>query len=174
MNPKNTPPFKIEAAKCPKVLLIVLDGFGEGKDYPFNAIKNAKMPFYKELCLKFPKSRLLTSGEAVGLPDGVMGNSEVGHMNMGAGRIVYQELSRINRDIKNGEFFLNLVLLKNIAVNTALRHVKMTFPAKHLAFYPGRHDRHADKLRMRVLQTCAGTRPAVFKNQNVPNPFILS
>ena len=68
-----------------RAILIVLDGFGIGKDSPFNAIKNAKMPFYRELVTKYPHSQLVTHGHAVGLPDGVMGNSEVGHMTMGAG-----------------------------------------------------------------------------------------
>lgn len=101
-------------SKTPKTLLIVLDGFGEGKDYPFNAIKNAKMPFYREISKKFPRAQLLTCGEAVGLPPGVMGNSEVGHMNMGAGRIVYQELTRINRDIRNGDFARNAEILNAV------------------------------------------------------------
>ena len=71
-----------------RAVLIVLDGFGIGKDSPFNAIKNAQMPFYQKLIQSYPHSQLITHGEAVGLPDGVMGNSEVGHMTMGAGRVV--------------------------------------------------------------------------------------
>lgn len=93
-----------------RTLLIVLDGFGIGKDSPFNAIANAKMPFYKELLKKYPHSQLLTHGAAVGLPDGIMGNSEVGHMTMGAGRIIYQDLVRINRSIRDRSFFSNPVL----------------------------------------------------------------
>lgn len=88
-----------------KALLIVLDGFGIGKDSPFNAIANARKPFMKELLEKYPHSSLLTHGEAVGLPPGVMGNSEVGHMTMGAGRIIYQDLTRISKEIRNGSFF---------------------------------------------------------------------
>jgi 2,3-bisphosphoglycerate-independent phosphoglycerate mutase len=72
--------------KNAKAVLIILDGFGIGKDSPYNAIANSNMPFYKELITKYPHSQLLTHGEAVGLPNGVMGNSEVGHMTMGAGR----------------------------------------------------------------------------------------
>jgi 2,3-bisphosphoglycerate-independent phosphoglycerate mutase len=90
-----------------KCLLIVLDGFGDGKDSPFNAIQHAHMPFYREIRAKFPRAQLITSGAAVGLPDKTMGNSEVGHMNMGAGRIVYQELTRINKAIADGEFKRN-------------------------------------------------------------------
>ena len=67
-----------------------MDGFGIGKDSPFNAIKNAPMPFYRDLLEKYPHSQLVTHGHAVGLPDGVMGNSEVGHMNIGSGRVLMQ------------------------------------------------------------------------------------
>src|SRR5476649_785874 len=95
-------------------ILIVLDGFGIGKDSAFNAIKNARMPFYRELLNKYPHSQLVTHGHAVGLPDGVMGNSEVGHMTMGAGRIIYQDLTRISKSIEDGEFFKNPVLIKTI------------------------------------------------------------
>src|SRR5690348_9018482 len=97
----------LDPTQIPKVFLIVLDGFGIGKDSPFNAIQHAHMPFYKGLAKSFPHAKLVTSGEAVGLPPGVMGNSEVGHMNMGAGRIVYQELTRINKAIRDGEFKRN-------------------------------------------------------------------
>jgi 2,3-bisphosphoglycerate-independent phosphoglycerate mutase len=97
-----------------KAVLIVLDGFGIGKDSAFNAIKNAKMPFYKELLSKYPHSQLITHGEAVGLPIGVMGNSEVGHMTMGAGRIIYQDLTRISKEIREKTFFENPVLRKTI------------------------------------------------------------
>ncbi len=97
-----------------RAVLIVLDGFGIGKDSPFNAIKNANMPFYRELWDKYPHSQVLTHGEAVGLPDGVMGNSEVGHMTMGAGRIIYQDLTRISKSIRDKEFFKNPVLLETV------------------------------------------------------------
>jgi 2,3-bisphosphoglycerate-independent phosphoglycerate mutase len=97
-----------------KAVLIVLDGFGIGKDSQFNAIKNAKMPFYKNLEAKYPHSKLLTHGEAVGLPAGIMGNSEVGHMTMGAGRIIYQDLSRISKAIRDHEFEKNTVLRSTI------------------------------------------------------------
>jgi len=95
-----------------RAILIVLDGFGIGKDSPFNAIKNARMPFYQEIIKKYPHSELLTHGEAVGLPEGVMGNSEVGHMTMGAGRIIYQDLTRISKEIREKAFFKNLVTRK--------------------------------------------------------------
>lgn len=97
-----------------RAILIVLDGFGIGKDSPFNAIKNAQMPFYRDLVKKYPSSELITHGEAVGLPPGVMGNSEVGHMTMGAGRIVYQDLTRISKSIYDRDFFQNPVLKATI------------------------------------------------------------
>jgi 2,3-bisphosphoglycerate-independent phosphoglycerate mutase len=97
-----------------RAILIVLDGFGIGKDSPFNAIKNAQMPFYRELLTKYPHSQLVTHGHAVGLPDGVMGNSEVGHMTMGAGRIIYQDLTRISKSIQDGEFSTNKILVDTI------------------------------------------------------------
>lgn len=102
-----------------KAILIVLDGFGIGKDSPYNAIANAKMPFYKELIHKYPHSELITHGEAVGLPAGIMGNSEVGHMTMGAGRIIYQDLTRISKVIRDKEFSKNPVLRKTIQAGAA-------------------------------------------------------
>jgi len=100
--------------KSSKAMLIVLDGFGIGKDSPFNAIKNAKMPFFRNLLSKYPHSQILTHGEAVGLPAGVMGNSEVGHMTLGAGRIIYQDLTRISKSIADKDFFKNPALLKTL------------------------------------------------------------
>ena len=97
-----------------RAILIVLDGFGIGKESPFNAIQNAKMPFYKQLWEKYPHSQLLTHGAAVGLPDGVMGNSEVGHMTMGSGRIIYQDLTRISNSIRDRSFFQNPTLRATI------------------------------------------------------------
>lgn len=97
-----------------KAILIVLDGFGIGKDDPHNAIKNARMPFYRDLLNKYPHSQIITHGEAVGLPPGVMGNSEVGHMTMGAGRIIYQDLTRISKSIYDKEFFKNHTLRKTL------------------------------------------------------------
>ena len=74
-----------------KVILIIMDGWGLGKVKSSDAIQNAKTPFVSSLYNKYPHTTLITCGEAVGLPDGQMGNSEVGHLNLGAGRIVYQE-----------------------------------------------------------------------------------
>jgi 2,3-bisphosphoglycerate-independent phosphoglycerate mutase len=93
-----------------KLVLIVLDGWGHGPENDSNAIYKASTPFVDSL-YKYPNTELKTSGENVGLPDGQMGNSEVGHLNIGAGRIVYQDLVKINLAIKDGSFFTNPVLL---------------------------------------------------------------
>ncbi|MCH2228939.1 MAG: 2,3-bisphosphoglycerate-independent phosphoglycerate mutase [Crocinitomicaceae bacterium] len=92
--------------------LIILDGWGIGNKSESDAIYNANTPFMDHLLNKYPNATLLTSGEDVGLPEGQMGNSEVGHLNIGAGRIVYQELTRINKSIRDGEFFQNETLIK--------------------------------------------------------------
>jgi len=91
-----------------------MDGWGLGKVASADAIQNAKTPFVSSLYSKYPNSTLITCGEAVGLPDGQMGNSEVGHLNLGAGRIVYQELQRINVAVRDGSFATNEVLLNAI------------------------------------------------------------
>ena len=92
------------------VVLTVLDGWGIREDREGNAIALARTPTYHELLRRYPHTALAASGEAVGLPAGQMGNSEVGHMNMGAGRVVYQDLTRIDKLIRDGEFFQNDVL----------------------------------------------------------------
>lgn len=92
--------------------LIILDGWGIGDKSKSDAIFNAKTPIMDSILDKYPSSTLLTSGENVGLPDGQMGNSEVGHLNIGAGRIVYQELTRINKSIREGSFQQNKTLLE--------------------------------------------------------------
>ncbi|MBN8837367.1 MAG: 2,3-bisphosphoglycerate-independent phosphoglycerate mutase [Sphingobacteriia bacterium] len=97
-----------------KTILIIMDGWGLGKIKLADAIQNANVPFVNSLYSKYPNTTLVTCGEAVGLPDGQMGNSEVGHLNLGAGRIVYQELQRINVAIRNGEFAANKELLASI------------------------------------------------------------
>lgn len=91
-----------------------MDGWGLGKIKSSDAIQNANVPFVSSLYKKYPNTTLVTCGEAVGLPAGQMGNSEVGHLNIGAGRIVYQELERINVSIRTGFFGNNQELLKTI------------------------------------------------------------
>lgn len=93
-------------------LLLILDGFGINEIKKANAIAEAKKPHIDHLMSTYPTVKGYASGMAVGLPDGQMGNSEVGHLNMGAGRIVYQELTRITKAIADGDFFENEVLVK--------------------------------------------------------------
>lgn len=95
-------------------ILIIMDGWGLGAVPESDAIQHANVPFVSSLYSKYPNTTLTTCGELVGLPDGQMGNSEVGHLNLGAGRIVYQELQRINVGIKNGSFQQNPQLLRSI------------------------------------------------------------
>lgn len=93
-----------------KLALIILDGWGYGKSDKSNAVLAARTPFFDNLIQTYPNSKLEASGEAVGLPAGQMGNSEVGHMNIGAGRVVYQELGRIHKAVLDGELVTNPVL----------------------------------------------------------------
>src|SRR5690554_5983106 len=93
-----------------KVGLIILDGWGIGDKSQSDAIYNANTPVMDGLLKEYPNATLLTSGQNVGLPNGQMGNSEVGHLNIGAGRIVYQELQRINQAIENNSLKDNKVL----------------------------------------------------------------
>ncbi|MEP7256774.1 MAG: 2,3-bisphosphoglycerate-independent phosphoglycerate mutase [Flavitalea sp.] len=109
-----------------KAILVIMDGWGLGKVKSADAIQNAHTPFVSSLYSKYPNTTLITCGELVGLPDGQMGNSEVGHLNLGAGRIVYQELQRINVAIRDGSFFSNPELLK------AIRAAKINNTALHL------------------------------------------
>jgi 2,3-bisphosphoglycerate-independent phosphoglycerate mutase len=99
-----------------------MDGWGLGKVKSADAIQNANVPFVQSLYSKYPNTTLVTCGEAVGLPEGQMGNSEVGHLNLGAGRIVYQELQRINVAVRDGILAENPVLLDTIQY--ALQHNK--------------------------------------------------
>ncbi|MFH2047174.1 MAG: 2,3-bisphosphoglycerate-independent phosphoglycerate mutase [Pseudomonadota bacterium] len=91
-------------------MLIILDGWGIGKTNDGNAITLAKTPFLDSIKKEYPFTSLKCSGEAVGLPEGIMGNSEVGHLNIGAGRVVYQDLLRIDKAIKDKSFFKNQAL----------------------------------------------------------------
>ena len=109
-----------------KVILIIMDGWGLGTKSQSDAIKNAKTPFVDSLYDKYPHSTLVTCGRAVGLPDGQMGNSEVGHLNLGAGRVVYQELERINVAIENGEFE------NNASLQNSIRYAKENKKPLHL------------------------------------------
>lgn len=109
-----------------KAMLMIMDGWGLGNDLRADAIRAAHTPFVDGLYQQYPHSTLVTCGEAVGLPDGQMGNSEVGHLNLGAGRIVYQELQRINVAIRTGTFMQNAVL------NAAIAQAKTNERSLHL------------------------------------------
>ena len=96
------------------VVLVILDGWGIGRDEPGNAVLHARTPTMDRLWADYPHATLLTSGEDVGLPAGQMGNSEVGHTNIGAGFVVYQWLTRIDLAVANGEFAANPALNRAI------------------------------------------------------------
>ena len=112
-------------AKKP-VMLMILDGFGIAPKSDGNAVEAAKKPNFNGLVEKYPHTELQASGLAVGLPKGQMGNSEVGHLNIGAGRVIYQELTRITKEINEGGFF------KNEALNLAIENAKKNNSALHL------------------------------------------
>ena len=112
-------------SKRPTVLMI-LDGYGLNNNQKGNAVAEAKTPVVDKLMAEYPFVKGYASGLAVGLPDGQMGNSEVGHLNMGAGRIVYQELTKITKSIQDGDFFENKALL------AACENVKKNDSALHL------------------------------------------
>jgi 2,3-bisphosphoglycerate-independent phosphoglycerate mutase len=125
---------------------MIIDGWGYTTEEKGNAVMAANTPVLDSLVEKYPSCLLQVSGEGVGLPEGQMGNSEVGHLNIGAGRIVYQDLTRINKDIKEGSFFKNQVLLE------AMENVKKNNSAMHLMglfSYGGVHS-HMDHMRALV------------------------
>ncbi len=124
------------------LLLMILDGWGYSPRTEGNAIASASTPNLDRLFATCPSSLLQASGEAVGLPEGQMGNSEVGHLNIGAGRVVYQDLTRINQSIRTGEIFSNHVLidaLENVKNKTSSLHIMGLFS------YGGVHS-HIDHL----------------------------
>src|SRR5881275_2859915 len=96
------------------LILIILDGWGYRAETKANAIALARKPTYDELLRKYPNTLIHTSGPFVGLPDGQMGNSEVGHMNMGAGRVIYMDVTRIDLLISSGEFANNPAVVNAI------------------------------------------------------------
>lgn len=142
-----------------KVLLIILDGWGNGPDYPGNARKLAKTPTMDMLEHSFPYTELLASGEAVGLPKGEDGNTETGHLNIGAGRIVYQDLPRINMAIKSGNFEQNKALLEAVA------HVKKHNSRLHLLGLIGQGGVHSSNDHLYALMKFA-------KNQNLSQVYL--
>lgn len=125
------------------VMLMILDGFGLAPKSEGNAVSLAKKPNFDKLVEKYPTSQLQASGLQVGLPEGQMGNSEVGHLNIGSGRIVYQELTRITKAIADGDFF------KNDSLKLAMDNAKKTGSALHLVglLSDGGVHSHIDHLR---------------------------
>ena len=107
-------------------MLMILDGFGENNHKDGNAVKLANTPNIDKIMKKYPTTKIAASGLAVGLPEGQMGNSEVGHTNIGAGRIVYQELTRITKSIEDGDFFSNeefINAIENCKKNNSKLHI---------------------------------------------------
>ncbi len=121
---------------------MILDGYGIAEDPAVSAVDAADTPFLDDLFANHPRATLRASGEAVGLPDGQMGNSEVGHMNLGAGRVVYQDITRISKAIRDGAFFENETLV------AAAQHAKDNDGALHLmgCFSDGGVHSHLDHL----------------------------
>ena len=109
-----------------RVLLCILDGWGISDDTKYNAVYSAKTPNFDKFMSEMPSVKIHADGLSVGLPEGQMGNSEVGHLNIGAGRVVYQELTRINKAIDEGDFFKNEEFLN------AINHVKKNNSAMHI------------------------------------------
>lgn len=128
-----------------RTVLIILDGWGIGPDYPGNAIKLAHTPTIDMLTSTFPHTELVASGESVGLPRGEDGNTETGHLNLGAGRIVYQDLPRINMAIASGTFLQNKAFLK------AAEHVKKNNSNFHLLGLIGQGGVHSSNEHLYAL-----------------------
>ena len=140
-------------------ILIIMDGWGLGKIQSADAIQHAKTPFVSSLYSKYPHSTLVTCGEAVGLPNGQMGNSEVGHLNIGAGRVVYQELQRINVAIRDGSFAKNPVLLR------ALRIAKTENKKLHLIGLVSDGGVHSHINHLKTIIDCC-------KSESIANVFV--
>ena len=141
------------------IVLIILDGWGLAPAGPGNAISLAKIPNFSSYWNSFPHTRLSASGEAVGLPHGEKGNSETGHLNLGAGRIVYQDLPRINMAVADGSFFKIPAFLK------AVEHVKKNNSNFHLIGLIGQGGVHSSIEHLFALLRFA-------KEQNIKNCFL--
>lgn len=141
------------------ILILILDGWGIGPDYPGNAIKLANTPTMDQLWLSYPHTQLTASGQAVGLPEGVDGNSETGHMNIGAGSIIFQDLPRINAAIADGTFAHNQALLN------AMNHAKTNNSTLHLFGLVGGGFVHSNVEHLYALLRVA-------KANEVPNVMI--
>lgn len=134
------------------VVLVVLDGWGLGRDEPGNAVLAANSPVMDRLCRSYPSATLQTSGEAVGLPDGQMGNSEVGHLNLGAGFVVYQWITRIDHTIADGSFF------QNERLTAAVDHARARGSTLHLIGLVGDGGVHSHSRHLVALVRLASER----------------
>jgi 2,3-bisphosphoglycerate-independent phosphoglycerate mutase len=141
------------------VILVILDGFGINPRKDGNAVANASMRNFDGLLKAYPNSRLSMSGADVGLPDGQMGNSEVGHMILGAGRIVYQDLTLIHKDIDEGTFFKNPTLLD------AMKKTRERSGRLHLLGLLGDGGVHSHQRHMEALVEMA-------RRQSVPSVYL--
>lgn len=132
------------------LVLLILDGWGHASPSPYNAITNAKTPYWNYLINSFPCTLLSASGTAVGLPFGQMGNSEVGHLTIGAGRVLDQELTRLNKSIATTDFFSNQIFL------SALRKANNHQIALHIIglLSPGGVHSHENHIHA-LLELCA-------------------
>ncbi|MFZ2200098.1 MAG: 2,3-bisphosphoglycerate-independent phosphoglycerate mutase [Microgenomates group bacterium] len=128
-----------------RAVLVILDGWGIGPDYAGNAILRAKTPTMNMLSNTYPHTELIASGESVGLPKGEDGNTETGHLNIGAGRIVYQDLPRINMSISSGSFMQNKAFLK------AVDHVRTNNSSLHLLGLIGQGGVHSSNEHLYAL-----------------------
>jgi 2,3-bisphosphoglycerate-independent phosphoglycerate mutase len=142
-----------------RVVLIILDGWGIGPDYPGNAIKLAKTPTIDMLTTTFPHTELVASGESVGLPRGEDGNTETGHLNIGAGRVVYQDLPRINMSIASGGFLQNKAFLK------AVEHARKNNSNLHLLGLIGQGGVHSSNEHLYALMRMC-------KEQKITNVYL--
>jgi 2,3-bisphosphoglycerate-independent phosphoglycerate mutase len=131
------------------VLLAILDGWGIGIDEPGNAVRGARTPVMDNLLANYPAATLRTSGHSVGLPDGQMGNSEVGHLNLGAGFVVYQWITRIDKAIEDGEF------ARNAAFQSAFHHVRDHNSVLHLVGMVGTGGVHSHSRHLLALLDAA-------------------
>jgi len=145
--------------KTDKAILIILDGWGHGQNPEVSALAQAKTPFVDSLYKKYPHSELITHGLDVGLPEGQMGNSEVGHLNIGAGRVVYQELAKINKAIEDRTFHSNKVMIE------ALQYAKVHNKPVHLMGLVSDGGVHSHINHLKAL--CDIT-----QQQNISNVFI--
>lgn len=146
--------------KIPKpIVLAVLDGWGIAPHYSGNAITQAKTPVFDKMVASYPAMTLRASGEAVGLPWGESGNSEVGHMNLGLGRVIYQDLPRINRSISDGSFYKNKILAE------VMEHVKKNDSALHFMGLVSNGGVHSSIDHLLALLAAA-------KEKNIQNVYI--